>query len=82
MLIGKTDGEILKDFAREKRQATLSAEFKVKAADRQADIEFWYSSNNVRALDFLKEFDNYAHKLEGYITFTPRFVTWACPMCE
>lgn len=82
MLIGKSDGQILKDFAEGKQSATLSAEFNVKASEHQADIEFWYSSNNVRALDFLKEFDNYAHQLGTYVTFTPRFVTWACPMCE
>jgi len=33
-------------------------------------------------LDFLKEFDEYAHGFEGYVNFTPRFVTWACPNCE
>jgi hypothetical protein len=82
MLIGVSDGKILKDFAAKKIGATLSAEFKVKGIDTQADIEFWYSSNNVLALDFLKEFDIYAHKLKGFINFTPRFVTWACPMCE
>lgn len=46
------------------------------------DIEIWYSSNNQRALDFLKEFDHTAHKLEGYVTITPRFVTWGCPVCS
>ena len=82
MLIGKTDGQILKDFAKEKQGATLSAEFTVKISDEKVNVEFWYSSNNKLALDFLKEFDKYAHQLEGYMDFTPRFVTWACPNCE
>lgn len=78
MLIGKNDGKILKEFASKNKNGTLSAEFSVKTVEGNPDIEFWYSSNNVLALDFLKEFDVYAHKLEGYINFSPRFVTYAC----
>lgn len=47
-----------------------------------ADVEIWYSSGNTRALDFIKEFDKYAHKLKGFVNITPRFVTWACPACN
>ena len=61
MLIGKSDGELLIDFASEKLGATLSAEFAVKAKNKAADVEIWYSSNNQRSLDFVKEFDKYAH---------------------
>ena len=82
MIIGKTDGQILKEFSKTKQMATLSAEFTVKVTDGVADVEFWYSSNNALALDFLKEFDQYAHGLDGYIKFSPRFVTWPCPSCE
>ena len=46
MLIGKTDGEMLIEFAGKKQGATLSAEFAVKEKSRKADIEIWYSSNN------------------------------------
>ena len=82
MLIGKGDGKILKDFAKLKIGATLSAEFTVKVAKGVIDMEFWYSSNNIRSLDFLKEFDKYAKGFEGLVNFTPRFVTWACPNCD
>ena len=82
MLIGKSDGKILKDFAKLKQGATLSAEFTVKVSDDIVNMEFWYSSNNIRSLDFLKEFDKYALGFEGKVQFTPRFVTWACPNCE
>lgn len=61
MLIGKTDGEMLIEFATQQKAATLSAEFAVKEKSDFADIEIWYSSNNVRSLDFIKEFDKYAH---------------------
>ena len=81
MLIGKSDGEALIEFARQKKGATLSAEFAVKEKTNFVDIEFWYSSNNQLALDFVKEFDKYAHKLKGYVNIKPRFVTWGCPVC-
>lgn len=81
MLIGKTDGEMLIEFAKEKRGATLSAEFSVKEKSNFAHVEFWMSSNNLRALDFIKEFDKYAHKLKGYAEIRPRFVTWPCENC-
>ena len=61
MLIGKTDGEMLVEFAKTKKGATLSAEFAVKEKKAYADIEIWYSSNNQRALDFIKEMDKYVH---------------------
>lgn len=47
----------------------------------KVDIELWYSSNNQEALLFIKEFAEYAQKLQGYMTFHPRFVTWGCPAC-
>ena len=46
MLIGKSDGERLIEFAMAKGIATLSAEFNVKEKGNVADIELWYSSNN------------------------------------
>lgn len=61
MLIGRTDGEQLIEFASQMKGATLSAEFAVKEKSDFADIEIWYSSNNVLALDFIKEFDCFAH---------------------
>ena len=60
MLIGKEDGAILRDFAKLKIGATLSAEFAVKALMDKVEIELWFSSNNKEALTFIKEFDEYA----------------------
>lgn len=82
MLIGKESGKILKDFAvKSDSAATLSAEFILANPHNYSEVELWYSSNNVLALDFIKEFDRYQHPLNGYINFTPRFVTWGCPAC-
>ena len=82
MLIGKTDGETLIKFAKQKKGATLLAEFAIKGASDVAEVEFWYSSSSQRALDFIKEFDKYAHRLKDYVVIKPRFVTWACPACS
>ena len=62
MLIGKSSGKILKDFAvTSDSQATLSAEFTLANPNNYSEVELWYSSNNVLALDFIKEFDKYNH---------------------
>ena len=82
MLIGKEDGKILRDFAKLKIEATLSAEFAVKALMDKVEMELWFSSNNQEALTFIKEFDEYAQKLQGFIDFHPRYVTWSCPNCD
>jgi hypothetical protein len=82
MLIGKDSGKILKDFAvTSDSTATLSAEFTLANPHSYSEVELWYSSNNVLALDFIKEFDKYQHQLADYVHFTPRFVTWGCPAC-
>lgn len=60
MLIGKSEGQNLIDFAKLGKQATISVEFVVKKVETQTVVEFWYSSNNVLALDFLKEFSEKA----------------------
>lgn len=46
MLVGKSDGEQLIKFAKQKLGATLAAEFAVKEKHDSASIEIWYSSNN------------------------------------
>ena len=81
MLIGKDDDAKLRDFAKTQSGATLSAEFAVKALMDKVDMELWFSSNNQEALTFIKEFDEYAQQLQGYINFRPRYVTWGCPGC-
>ena len=82
MLIGKDSGKILKDFTvTSDTAATLLAEFTMQNPDNFSVVEFWYSSNNVLALDFIKEFNRYVPGLADHIQFNPRFVTWSCPAC-
>ena len=83
MLIGKSNGKILKDFAvTSDTEATLQAEFSLDNPHNYSEVELWYSSNNVEALDFIKEFDRYRHELGTYMYFKPKVVTWACPGCD
>ncbi len=63
MLVGKSDGEKLIEFAKKKVGATLSAEFAVKEKSDHVNVEIWYSSNSMRSLDFIREFHKYAKKL-------------------
>ena len=81
MLIDYNDGNTLIEFAKKMKAATLSAEFAVKEKTDNVAVEIWYSSNNLLALDFIKEFSKYEHKLEGQVKVSPRFVTWGCPEC-
>lgn len=68
MLIGKDSGKILKDFTvTSDNAATLLAEFTMQNPDNFSVIEFWYSSNNVLALDFIKEFNQYIPGLSSHI---------------
>ena len=49
MLIGKNNGQILKDFALSGGLATLSAEFTMPKIEDKVHVELWFSSNNVLA---------------------------------
>eukprot|EP00351_Strombidinopsis_sp_SopsisLIS2011_P004190 CAMPEP_0116879642 /NCGR_PEP_ID=MMETSP0463-20121206/11458_1 /TAXON_ID=181622 /ORGANISM="Strombidinopsis sp, Strain SopsisLIS2011" /LENGTH=46 /DNA_ID= /DNA_START= /DNA_END= /DNA_ORIENTATION= len=46
MIIGKNDGQIIMDYVKESKDATLSAEFIVDNPENTVDIEFWFSSYN------------------------------------
>ena len=61
MLIGKEDGVTLKEFALSGASGTLSAEFNMPDIEEKVHVELWFSSNNILALDFIKEFDKYMH---------------------
>lgn len=81
MIIGRSDGETIMNYVMDNKDATLSAEFVVDNPLNIVELEFWFSSYNSQALDFIKQFDEYVHELEDDLYFTPRFVTWACPDC-
>jgi hypothetical protein len=44
--------------------------------------QFWYTSANDKALDFIKNFREDVVSLDTEAEFTPRIVTWACTGCD
>lgn len=61
MLIGKKEGQILKEFLTKQPEdvsskASLRADFIFKNQDNKVKWELWYTSTNDKALDFVKNF--------------------------
>jgi hypothetical protein len=87
MLIGKKEGQILKDFllkqtAEVAAKASLSAEFVFKNQENKVKWELWYTSTNDKALDFVRNFRENSMLLGPEAEFNPRIVTWACTSCD
>jgi len=92
MLIGRKEGQILKDFLTKQSpaiaaKASLSAEFVFKNQDNKVRWELWYTSTNDKALDFVRNFRETNKKLmnsvsTGDVVFSPHIVTWACTSCD
>ncbi len=57
MMISKKDGNIIKKFLLEdKRRIALMATFEMDKPDNRVEYDFWYTSSDDRALDFLRDF--------------------------
>ena len=61
MLIGKSDGRKLIDFLKkaspqELDQIAIMAKFVMSNPDDRVEYDFWFTSSNDRALDFLSDF--------------------------
>ena len=88
MIISKKDGEILKNFLTSQskdliEKAALTAEFIMENPDNTVEWQFFYTSQNDKSLDFLRNFRDYYEKFNKEdVDFTPRIVTWACPNCD
>jgi hypothetical protein len=51
--------------------------------DNTVEWQLFYTSMNDKALDFVKNFEDYFAKFQKTeVDFTPRIVTWACPNCD
>jgi len=64
MLIGRSDGEILKNFLKnaspeDASMASLIAEFIMEKPDNRVEYDIWFSSSDDRALDFIRDFEEY-----------------------
>lgn len=88
MLISKKDGEILKNFLTQRNReladkAALTAEFVMENPDNTVEMEYFYTSDSDKALDFIKNFrEDYEKFSRDDVAFTPHIVTWACPHCD
>jgi hypothetical protein len=95
LLIGKSDGQILKDFlvkssTKQSSQIALSASFMVPHKSREVVVQLWYTSDDDRSLDFIKDLGEYikpmvdrsALGLMHKVNFEPKFVHYACEYCD
>ena len=62
LLVSKTDGKKLIDFLKsaseiELKQISLVADFDIRRPDNRVEYDFWYSSSNENALDFIQDFE-------------------------
>ena len=44
--------------------------------------QFWFSSSDNQAYDFIKDFSDYADQFGDSIKFTPHYVIWYCAGCR
>lgn len=87
VLISKTDGDILWDFMEtaseeDLRDLKVLATFEMNNPDNRVEYDFWYSSSNDIALDFLHSFYQVDKRFGDKVKMTPRFVFWECKDCE
>mgnify|MGYP000863899878 CR=1 FL=1 len=90
MIISMKDGQLLKDFLStastdEISKVQLTAQFEMANPDNSVDVKFWYTTNDDKSLQFVKDMGKYimaADKSERGIDFEPKFVHWSCPFCD
>lgn len=87
MIISKQDGRKLLDFVRrasnqEIESTAIMAQFVMEKPDNRVEYDFWFTSSNDRALDFITDFSEYDTKFYDKVLFTPHYVFWKCPFCE
>ncbi len=66
----------------EKEQAVLIAEFIMENPDNRVEYDFYFSSSDDRALDFIRDFEDYHLQFGDKVLFTPRYVSWSCQGCD
>ena len=85
MIIGRRDGEEFKNFINfgddSVNDAIIQVQFSLINPENHVNYELWYSASDDRALDFIRDFEEFHLSLGDSVTFTPRIVTWACPFC-
>lgn len=83
MLITKRDGEVIKEFLLEKKEKiALMATFQFDRPDNRVEYDFWYTSSDDRALDFIRDFKENHVAFGQDVLMTPHFAFWTCEMCD
>lgn len=83
MLITKKDGETIKSFLLDKQKhIALLASFDLDRPDNRVEYDFWYTSSDDRALDFLRDYKEFHTKMEDKVLMTPHFAFWTCEKCD
>lgn len=82
MLITKKDGEVIKDYLMKNQHIALLASFELDKPDDWVEVDFWYTSSDDRALDFLRDYRENHLKLESKVLLEPHFAFWTCEKCD
>ena len=83
MMINKKDGQKIKDYLKESKVATIKVEFNAMTTDdNTVNAELWYTSSDDRSLDFIRNIAEDLVPITEYMSFEPKFVTYACPHCD
>lgn len=73
VILKKSTGELLKDYIKKNPNAkvTISAKFTGKKEGEKLLFEYFLRSDDVKAIHFFKEFEQYFNLLRDHITFKP-----------
>lgn len=83
MLITRKDGDIIKDtLLNKKEHIALMATFEMDRPDNRVEYDFWYTSSDDRALDFLRDFKENHLAFGADVQMTPHFAFWTCDQCD
>ena len=90
MLVSKRHGEILLDYLNKehtddlgnKQLLALWASFEIDSPDNRVEYDFWYTSSDDLALDFLRDFKERHYELGTNVQMTPHFAFWTCKDCD
>ena len=83
MLISKKDGSVISDYLLKKKEhIALLASFDLERPDDRVEYDFWYTSSDDRALDFLRDYKANHEILGEKVLMQPHFAFWTCENCD
>lgn len=88
MIVNAATGAILTDYLRENNnlgtfaRITLSLSFKSNIENDKLNMKMYFRSDQVKALHFFKEFEQYAQKLGDQLVFRPVYKYTECTFCD